>query len=215
MMRSLNNPFVLSLSKHLPFLKKKGPSTGSGRTALGILFGILSTPAVAHPGHLHMAGFTAGLLHPVTGLDHLAAMLMVGLWAGTVFRNRLIVPPLAFVAFMLAGFALGAIGGALPLTELLILASVIVLGAMVLFEVRLPIMAASALIALFAFAHGHAHGAEMPADASVLSFGAGFALMTAALHAAGVGLAMLANRPVTRALGGASAALGLVWMFAT
>jgi len=214
MMRSLNNPFVLSLSKHLPFLKKN-PSTSSGRTAVGVLLALLSTPAFAHPGHLHMAGFTAGVLHPLTGLDHLAAMLMVGLWAGTVFRNRLIVPPLAFVAFMLAGFALGAIGGALPLTELLILASVIVLGAMVLFEVRLPIMAASALIALFAFAHGHAHGAEMPADASVLSFGAGFALMTAALHAAGVGLAMLANRPVTRALGGASAALGLVWMFAT
>ena len=214
-MTAPSKPLMLSLSKHVPFLKKKGPSTGSGRTVMGVLLALLSTPAFAHPGHLHMAGFTAGVLHPLTGLDHLAAMLMVGLWAGMVFRNRLIVPPLAFVAFMLAGFAFGAMGGALPLTELLILASVVVLGAMVLFEVKLPMVAASALIALFAFAHGHAHGAEMPTDASVLSFGAGFALMTAALHAAGVGLAMLANRPAARALGGGAAALGLVWMFAT
>jgi len=214
-MTAPSKPLMLSLSKHVPFLKKKGPSTGSGRTVMGVLLALLSTPAFAHPGHLHMAGFTAGVLHPLTGLDHLAAMLMVGLWAGTVFRNRVIVPPLAFVAFMLAGFAFGAMGGALPLTELLILASVIVLGAMVLFEVKLPMVAASVLIALFALAHGHAHGAEMPADASVLSFGAGFVLMTAALHAAGVGLAMLANRPAARALGGAAAALGLVWMFAT
>jgi urease accessory protein len=208
------NPLMLSLSKHLPFPKKGCPSTGSGRALVGVL-GLLSTPALAHPGHLEMSGFVAGLLHPVTGLDHLAAMLMVGLWAGTVFRNQLIVPPLAFVAFMLAGFAFGAGGGVLPLTEMLILASVIVLGAMVLFEVKPPIVAASALIALFAFAHGHAHGAEMPAGANALAFGAGFALMTALLHAAGVGLAMLASRPATRALGGGAAALGLVWMFAT
>jgi len=180
-----------------------------------VLAGLFSAPAFAHPGHLHMSGFTAGLLHPLTGLDHLAAMLMVGLWAGMVFRKQLIVPPLAFVAFMLTGFTYGAAGGILPLTELLIATSVIVLGAMVLFEVKPPLAVASALIALFAFAHGHAHGAEMPADAHVLTFGAGFALMTAALHGAGVGLALLANRPAARAIGGGAAALGLVWMFAT
>lgn len=218
MMRSLIKPFVLSLSKPLPFLnssRKKDPSTGSGRTAVILVAGMLSTPALAHPGHLHMSGFMGGLLHPITGLDHLAAMLLVGLWAGTVFRQQLIVPPLAFIAFMLWGFAYGAMGGVLPLTEMLILASVIVLGAMVLFEVKPPLVIASALIALFAFAHGHAHGAEMPADAHVLSFGAGFALMTAALHTAGVGLALLANRPAARAIGGGAAAFGLVWMFAT
>ena len=215
MMRSTNShPLMLSLSKHFSFFKKKGPSTSSGRALVGVL-GLLSTPALAHPGHLHMSGFMAGLLHPITGLDHLAAMLLVGLWAGTVFRQQLIVPPLAFVAFMLTGFVYGALGGGLPLTEMLILASVIVLGAMVLFEVKPPLVIASALIALFAFAHGHAHGAEMPADAHVLSFGAGFALMTAALHTAGVGLALLANRPTARAIGGGAAAFGLVWMFAT
>lgn len=175
----------------------------------------VSAPAFAHPGHLHLSGFMAGLLHPLTGLDHLAAMLMVGLWAGTVFRRRLIIPPLAFVAFMVAGFTYGAIGGALPLAEMLILASVIVLGAMVLFQVNPPIIAASALIALFAFAHGHAHGAEMPGDANMPGFGAGFTLMTTVLHGLGVGLAMLANRPAARAIGGGAAALGLVWMFAT
>jgi urease accessory protein len=115
---------------------------------------------------------------------------------------------------MLAGFAYGAAGGVLPLTELLILASVVVLGGMALFEVKLPLAIASAMIALFAFAHGHAHGAEMPAQASVVGFAAGFALMTALLHAAGIGLALLASRPAARAVGGGLAALGLVWMLA-
>ncbi|MGD9812232.1 MAG: HupE/UreJ family protein [Sphingobium sp.] len=176
---------------------------------------LFSTSALGHPGHIELSGFAAGLLHPITGLDHLAAMLLVGLWAGTVFHKQLIVPPLAFVVFMLTGFAFGTMGGVLPLTEILILASVVVLGAMVLFEVKLPILAAGAVIALFAFAHGHAHGAEIPAGANIFAFGAGFALMTALLHGAGVGLAMLANRPAARAIGGGTAALGLAWMFAT
>lgn len=208
------HPFMLRLSRHLPFVKNH-PSTTSGRLPLGVLAGLVSTPVLAHPGHLHISGFAAGLLHPLTGLDHLAAMLMVGLWAGTMFRKQLIAPPLAFVAFMLAGFAYGAGGGVLPLAELLIVASVIVLGAMVLFAVKPPLAIASALIALFAFAHGHAHGAEMPADASVRAFGAGFALMTAALHGAGIGLALFANRFAARAIGGGAAAFGLVWMLAT
>lgn len=207
------NPLMLSLSKHLTLLKKSYPSTGSRRALVGAL-GLLSTPAVAHPGHDGISGFAAGLLHPLTGLDHLAAMLMIGLWAGTIFRAKLIVPPLAFVSFMLAGFAYGAAGGALPLTELLILASVIVLGGMVLFEVKPPLAIASAMIALFAFAHGHAHGAEMPATASALPFAAGFALMTALLHAAGIALALMASRPAARAVGGSVAAFGLVWMLA-
>jgi len=186
------------------------------RRSVALLVGsCVSAPAFAHPGHLHISGFAAGLLHPLTGLDHLSAMLMVGLWAGVVFRKQVIIPPLAFVAFMLAGFAYGVMGGALPLTEMLILGSVIILGAMVLFQLKLPIVTASALIALFAFAHGHAHGAEMPAGGNVVSFGAGFALMTAMLHGIGVWLAMLAGRPAVRVIGGGTAALGLLWMFAT
>jgi len=185
------------------------------RCILPAMVGLLvSAPALAHPGHDGLSGFATGLLHPLTGFDHLAAMVMIGLWAGTVFRTTLIVPPLAFVGSVLAGFAYGAAGGMLPLTELLIFASVVVLGCMVLFEVKPPMAIATGMIALFAFAHGHAHGAEMPAHASVVAFGSGFALTTALLHAAGIGLAMLANRPAARTIGGAAAALGLVWMLA-
>lgn len=184
------------------------------RILLALTALLVSAPALAHPGHGPMSGFTAGLLHPLTGLDHLAAMLMIGLWAGAVFRTNLVTPPLAFVTFMLAGFAYGAGGGMLPLTEILILASVVVLGGMVLFEVKPPLAIATGLIALFAFAHGHAHGSEMPINAHMLSFASGFALMTALLHAAGIGIAMAANRPAVRAVGGGVAALGLVWILA-
>lgn len=185
------------------------------RTAAALSALLLSAPALAHPGHLHMTGFFAGLLHPLTGLDHLVAMLLVGLWAGTAFRHKVAGPPMAFVSFMLTGFAFGAAGGVLPLTELLIATSVVVLGAMLLFEARPPLAAASGMIALFAFAHGHAHGAEMPAQANAVGFAAGFALTTILLHAAGIGIAMLANRPASRIIGGGAAALGAVWIFAT
>lgn len=176
---------------------------------------LLSAPAFAHPGHLHMSGFLAGVFHPLSGLDHLAAMLMVGLWAGTAFRSRLAAPPIAFVAFMLTGFAYGASGGQLPLTEFLILGSVIVLGALLLFEITVPLAVASGMIALFAFAHGRAHGAEMPAQTNALGFATGFAVTTTLLHIAGIGLASLANRPASRLIGGGVAALGTIWIFAT
>jgi urease accessory protein len=187
----------------------------SGITAGFLLLAALSAPAFAHPGHLAMSGFAAGALHPLTGLDHLAAMLMVGVWAGTAFPRHLFVPPLAFMGFMLLGFGYGVIGGGLPIAEMLILASVIVLGLAGLFEIHTPLAIACGTIALFAFAHGFAHGSEMPHEAGTLGFVAGFTLVTGLLHAAGVGIAALANRPVARLIGGGSAALGMMLIFAT
>lgn len=142
-------------------------------------------------------------------------MLMVGLLAGTAFRRHVLVPPLAFVASMLMGFGYGAVGGMLPITELLILASLVMLGGMLLFELRAPLAVASAMIALFAFAHGHAHGAELPAGASALHFASGFVLTTALLHGLGIGIAMALNRPATRWIGGGIAAFGTIALFAT
>lgn len=169
--------------------------------------------AQAHPGHEEGgSSFLSGLLHPLTGMDHLAAMLMVGLWAGIALRRHVWAPPAAFVAFMLAGFAHGLAGGTLQPAEGLIVASVLVLGLALCFAVRASLPVALSLIGLFAFAHGYAHGAELPHGAVAWRFAAGFALMTAGLHAAGLGMARIVSRPVGRVIGAAGVAGGALML---
>lgn len=169
--------------------------------------------AMAHPGHeAATSSFLAGATHPLTGFDHLAAMLMVGLWAGIALPGRTWAPPAAFVGFMLAGFAYGLDGGALPMAESLILASLVVLGLALCFAVRAPLSVAVAIIGLFAFAHGHAHGAELPHGAVAWRFAAGFAITTALLHVAGLALARFVRRPAARALGVIGAAGGVLML---
>jgi urease accessory protein len=167
--------------------------------------------AMAHPGHEGAtSSFLAGALHPLSGFDHLAAMLMVGLWAGIALPRHIWAPPAAFVAFMLAGFAFGLNGGVLPMAESLVMASLVVLGLALCFVVRAPLGIAVAIAALFAFAHGHAHGAELPHGAVAWRFAAGFALTTALLHGIGIVFARLASRPASRAIGLIGAAGGVL-----
>jgi urease accessory protein len=157
-----------------------------------VIASVLSAPAFAHTG-LHIGrGFSSGVAHPFLGLDHLLAMVMVGLWAAQqqgVLRRA--APPVVFVLFMAIGGVLGqsGIGFVLPNVETGIAVSVLGLGLLTAFAVRLPMMATLPLISVFALFHGHAHGAEMPAVAlSTLAFPAylaGFVLATALLHAAG------------------------------
>ena len=148
---------------------------------------VLSAPAFAHTG-LHIgSGFSSGVAHPFLGLDHLLAMVMVGLWAAQqegVLRRA--APPVAFVLFMAIGGVLGqtGMGFVLPNVETGIAVSVLGLGLLTAFAVRLPMAATLALISVFALFHGHAHGAEMPAVA-LSTYLAGFVLATALLHAAG------------------------------
>ena len=141
----------------------------------------LSGAALAHPGHAP-ASFATGFAHPLGGLDHLLAMLAVGLYAARQAGTARLLLPAGFVLAMLAGAGLGALGLALPAVEAGIAASVLVLGLLVAFAARLP------LVAAFALFHGHAHHAEM-GDATLLGYSLGFALATAALHAAGLALA--------------------------
>jgi urease accessory protein len=148
---------------------------------------LLPATAFAHPGHVEANGFLAGLLHPVGGLDHLLAMVLVGLWAGLLGSTARLALPGAFLGAMLAGFGLGAVGLALPGVEAGILASVVVLGGLAALAVRVPVFAATALIALAGLFHGQAHGTEMLGGAA--AYAAGFLLTTAALHAAGLALA--------------------------
>jgi urease accessory protein len=117
-------------------------------------------PALAHPGHMEGTGLLAGLLHPLSGMDHLLAMLMVGLWAGRQGGRARLALPAAFLATMLAGFGLGAAGLAMPGMETGILASVIVLVTLAALAVPLPLWAATGIVALAGLLHGQAHGVE-------------------------------------------------------
>jgi urease accessory protein len=184
-------------------------------------FVAVTAPAAAHTGHASLVGFTSGFLHPVTGLDHVLAMVAVGLLSALLGGRALWLVPGSFIAAMLIGGALGWSGAALPLVELAIVASVVVLGIVVATARRMPVAVAMALAAAFAVFHGHAHGTEMPAAVSGLTYALGFLSATALLHAVGlaVGLgtermAQGAGRIAVRTGGGVIAALGLVLFLA-
>jgi urease accessory protein len=167
--------------------------------------------ASAHPGHGGAGGLVAGLVHPLTGIDHLAAMLLVGFWSGLLFRRspiRLLVPA-AFLAAMIAGFATGAIFG-VGLAEPLILLSLLALGSAVAFRLRAPPVLAAMAAALFGFAHGQAHGFETPSGAFPALFALGFLLTTGALQALGLWLARVLPEPAARLLGAGGVGLGLL-----
>jgi urease accessory protein len=159
-------------------------------------------------------GLAGGLAHPFMGLDHVLAMLAVGLWAAQRGRQAAWQVPMAFVALMVAGFGLARLGLALPLAEPMVVASLAVLGAMVAVAVRVPVGVGAALVSGFAVFHGYAHGIEMPAASSAWAYAAGFALTTAGLHGLGLGLGTaLRQRPVFARLSGAAiAATGMAMM---
>lgn len=164
--------------------------------SFAILAGMLclSSLAQAHTGAGATSGFAHGLAHPIFGLDHLLAMVAVGLWAAQRGGRALWVIPATFVGVMALGGVLGAGGVAIPFIETGITASVLVLGVLIVAAVRMPLVAASLLVAVFALCHGHAHGTEMPATAMGLSYGLGFILATAAIHGIGIGAGQLAQR---------------------
>jgi len=185
------------------------------RIAAAAILVAIPGAALAHPGH-DAGGFAHGLVHPLGGLDHVLAMVAVGLYATLPGRRALWLVPATFVGVMAIGGALGATGYPLPYVETGIALSVIVLGLAVALRVSLPTLAAMALAGLFAIFHGHAHGTEMPQDAAALSYAAGFMLATALLHGAGIAIGLVAGRlaehggwRVAQAAGGAMALAGI------
>jgi urease accessory protein len=140
------------------------------------------------------------------GLDHLLAMVAVGLWAAQLGGRAAWLIPAAFVSVMTAGAGLGMSGVHLPLVEQGIIASVVVLGLLIATAARLPLVASAGLVGVFALFHGVAHGTEMPASASGFAYAAGFALATATLHAIGL-LAAKATRVQWVRIAGAAIAV--------
>lgn len=176
---------------------------------------LLPFPAMAHTGIGHTTGFAAGFTHPVSGADHMLAMVAVGLWAAQMGGRAVWAVPAAFVAMMMVGGALGMSGISVPFIEQGILASVLVLGALIAGAFRFPVVLSSILVGIFAVFHGHAHGAEMPVAIGAISYSSGFALATALLHvvgiAAGVGVQKFNNGGIAR-VAGCAIALGGVYL---
>jgi urease accessory protein len=189
--------------------------------AAAAAFLVLSGAALAHTGVGATSGFAHGFVHPIGGLDHVLAMVAVGLYAALLGGRALWLVPATFVGMMAVGGALGMAGLMLPYTEIGIALSVIALGLAIALRVGLPTLIAMVLTGLFAILHGHAHGAEMPA-ASGLTYAAGFLLATALLHGVGIALGLGAEalsarggRRAVRASGGAMALAGVAILLRT
>src|SRR6202035_3887998 len=151
--------------------------------------------ALAHPGlpgHTH--DLATGFLHPLGGIDHVLAMVAVGLFAAQLGGRALWLVPASFLAAMAAAGLAGMSGVALPLTEVGIAASILVLGGAIALRLSMPLAAAMALVGFFALFHGYAHGLETPETASGLLYGLGFVAATALLHGLGVGIGLAVGR---------------------
>ena len=175
---------------------------------------LLAGVAEAHPSASHASGFVAGFSHPLGGLDHLLAMVAVGLWATQVGGRAIWALPAAFVATMAVANMVAMGGTVIPFFEQGIAASVLILGLLIATALRLPVAAATVLVGFFAAFHGIAHGLELPETAAPLGYAGGFILATALLHGLGVALGLaLAPRfgaRLTRVTGVAIALGGMV-----
>lgn len=182
---------------------------------LTVAASLSASAAFAHTGVGAVHGFTAGFTHPLFGLDHLTAMVAVGLWAGLVGGKARLAYPAAFVGMMVLAGLWGMSGYPLPGVEVGIGVSVVALGLAIAFNIAPPVAVGTALCGLFAMFHGFAHGAELPEEAGALSYAAGFVLSTMALHGVGLVLATLiaSHAPrLARFAGGAMAVAGLAFL---
>lgn len=184
--------------------------------AAGAAF-LLAGPAAGHSGTGLPGGFATGFRHPFTGLDHLLAMISVGLWGAFLGRPLIHALPIIFPIMMVAGAVPGMLGAPTPPVEIGIASSVLVLGGSIALSLKAPVWAASLLIATFALFHGCAHGRELPSAADPIGYSLGFVLATGFLHMSGISIGFLNDRPggaiVTRSLGGGIGCLGVWFLY--
>ena len=171
-------------------------------------------PAFAHATPGQAQGFVTGFLHPLSGLDHVLAMVAVGIWGAQLKRPAIWILPVAFPLVMSFGGLLGIRGVPLPGVEIGVAASAVVLGIVIALELRPPLGVAALIVSAFATFHGHAHGTELPKAASPLTFALGFVLATGLLHVSGILIGLVDSFPagskLLRAAGGLIATTGLV-----
>jgi urease accessory protein len=180
--------------------------------SVALLSVITASPGLAHEQTGVGGGLASGLLHPLTGLDHLVAMVAVGIWGAQLGGVAIWVLPIVFPLVMAFGAVLGILKIGLPVPELIIALSALVLGLAVAMRIRVPFAVAGVIVAIFAIFHGHAHGAELPTAANPLAYGCGFVVATGLLHACGITIGALARWPggerIIQGVGAAIAALG-------
>lgn len=169
-------------------MRAAGSRTMTRSLALLLVGCVWAEPAFAHVQSGEAGGFVTGLAHPISGLDHVLAMVAVGLWGAQLGSPAIWLLPVAFPIVMAVGGMLGLVGVPLPGIEFGIAASAIVLGAAVMFALRPPLAVAAALVVSFAIFHGHAHGTELPPGQSAMLYSMGFVVATGCLHAMGIGV---------------------------
>ncbi|MFU0505608.1 HupE/UreJ family protein [Pseudaminobacter sp. NGMCC 1.201702] len=175
-----------------------------------------SEAAFAHSEGHEISGFLSGLSHPIGGWDHILAMIAVGLWGALLGPPALWVLPIAFPIAMAAGGMLGLLGIPLPWVEIGIAVSSVVLGLLILKDMRLSLAIAIPLVMVFALFHGHAHGTELSPGADAVLYSLGFVIATGLLHALGIGIGAVDRLPkgrtAVRALGGGVLAGGVYFL---
>ncbi|MDR2636706.1 MAG: HupE/UreJ family protein, partial [Zoogloeaceae bacterium] len=175
-----------------------------------VVLALLSAPVFAHVGHAEEPlGFVAGFLHPLTGPDHLAAMLAVGIWSAMTTRH-IWVAPLSFASLLLIGALSGMAGVAFPAVEPMIAASLFIIGLLLATQAKLPLAVCAGLVGAFALFHGAAHGTELAEAQPVAAALAGMVLGTASIHIAGL---LLGRFLMRRHILWARAAGGLISIF--
>jgi urease accessory protein len=187
----------------------------AARVALSLASVLASAPAWAHTGSV-AGGFLGGFAHPVFGIDHVVAMVAVGLWGAFLGAPAIWLLPIVFPLVMACGGVLGILGVPIPAVETGIATSAVVLGLMVALAARPPLWVAAVLVGAFAIFHGHAHGAELPAGADAVAYSAGFVIATGLLHLCGIAFGTLAAWPAgrlaVRTAGGAIALAGVAFL---
>jgi urease accessory protein len=178
------------------------------------LYLVLTPSAQAHVEQGQAVGFITGLEHPWSGLDHVLAMIAVGIWGAQLGNPAIWVLPITFPMVMSFGAMMGLLGIPLPGIEVGIAVSAILLGAMVLGEVRPKLVVAAILVGIFAIFHGHAHGTELPAGQSGLLYSMGFVIATGVLHGIGISIGLIHRWPAGKlALRGAGAFIAAMGFF--
>lgn len=180
-------------------------------------FVLSAATASAHSAHGTVNGFSSGFMHPLTGLDHIVAMVAVGLWGAFLGGRAMWLLPVVFPVVMAFGGAMGVLHVPMFGVETGIALSGVVLGSMVAFAARPPLWVAAAIVGIFAIFHGYAHGEELPESANAMTFAIGFVVSTGLLHLTGIAFGLLTKWPwgrgLVRAGGVAIAAVGFCFLF--
>jgi urease accessory protein len=183
---------------------------------IACVLAFVSVPAQAHTGTGLAGGFISGFLHPLTGWDHLLAMVSVGLWGAILGRPLIVALPVIFPSMMVVGAFLGILNFPMPPVEIGIAMSVLLLGGVIAFGYRAPVWLACVIVAVFALFHGHAHGKELPSAADPVGYSTGFVLSTGLLHVCGIVIGLINGHPkgrlVVKGLGAAIALAGCLFM---